>query len=190
MHDQLRNNKLSDLVTLYYEGRSLSEIAISELEKQIKDTPNNHSLRAKLLGAYLLPTELRIGPDPSKRYRPHLVWFVDNFPTAAIGPACTQALLPEEDQELFEELSLLWQQKMNEDPTDFNTAFNASIFFESAGSMKMSLEAALTAKKLIGKDYVTDKRIRFLKKLIRENPREGTWKRIVKGSEDFDSPGD
>lgn len=190
MHEQLKSNKFGQLVDLYYEGRSLSEAESSALEKQVKETPNNPEIRAKLLGGYLLPTEVRRGVDPTLRYRAHLLWIVEHYPNDAIGPECTHALLPEEDPELFEELSLLWKRKMEEYPKDFDIAFNASIFFESAGLMKTSLEVVQSAKKLIGKDHIIDARIRFLKRLIQQNPREETWKKLVKDAEDFERKGD
>lgn len=186
MHEVLRTNKQTGLLIHFEEGRFLSDGDAQHLEALVTSTPTEIEARARLLGFYLLPNSKKKHLDPERKYRAHILWFVEHMPENAIAPEASASILPEEDPDLMIDLEVLWQKKHVESPNNFNIAFNMSQFFEGACDYLKALEAAQVARRIKGKDITLDKKILSLKKSIKNFPKQGTWQILTKEENELD----
>lgn len=116
-----------DTHSLALEGVKLSEEAAQQLEDALKQTPDNLSIRIKLLGYYL---QRRFQSQSARKIRQqHVLWIIQTHPEAPIAGLPYAALDPVLDGAVYEQGAKLWRQQVTDHTNNTVIVGNAAAFF-------------------------------------------------------------
>lgn len=145
----------------------LSSAEVLELERYLLENAGDVDVRVKLLCYYGRTPEGRIVWRFSETRRKHVRWVIENMPEHALACSVTNGLEALEAGDFVDELACLWNRKVEEFPTDFDVLFNASLFFEDIALYCDALALLLRARKLKGRDYIIDARVKMLRGFLK-----------------------
>jgi tetratricopeptide (TPR) repeat protein len=110
---------------LTQEGSKLSENEAADLEKKSAATPDDLSLRIKLVSYY----NGKYGSETARKNRQqHILWIIKNHPDV-MGLDSEIFLVPELDNPAFEQAKKLWLEQVKKNPKNIKILRNAAQFF-------------------------------------------------------------
>lgn len=117
----------ADPQSLVLAGVKLSDAAAQQLEDTLKQTPDDLSIRTKLLGYY---SQRQFQSESARKIRQqHVLWIIQNHPESEIAGLRFAGLDPVLDGEVYEQGATLWRQQVTDHASDATILRNAAAFF-------------------------------------------------------------
>lgn len=125
--DKVMASDRPNATSLALAGGDLSEAAAQELENELKQTPDDLDIRAKLLGYYFL--RQRESASIRKTRELHVLWVIQNHPEAEIAGTPYAGLQSMLGGEAYAQGKAIWEQQVSAHPNDPAVVRNAVKFF-------------------------------------------------------------
>jgi len=121
-------------------GYRLSATEAEQLEREITANPEELAARIKLLGYYF--GKRSKNPDYRKKYKTHVLWFIQNYPEAEIYSYPAYFTAGHDDDEALEAAKKLWLDHVKAQPKNTIIIDHAATFLRK-GNYKETVEELL-----------------------------------------------